>query len=56
MRQSMGCKTVNCTVPADFGGSKPRGMWSGVRVVKLPWAEPSSRFTALFERLGMTPG
>jgi transposase len=23
----------------------------GVRVVKLPWAEPSSRFTALFERL-----
>lgn len=25
----------------------------GVRVVKLPWAEPSSRFTALFERLAM---
>lgn len=24
----------------------------GVRVVKLPWAEPSSRFTALFEALG----
>lgn len=23
----------------------------GVRVVKLPWAEPSSRFTALLERL-----
>jgi transposase len=25
----------------------------GVRVIKLPWAEPSSRFTALFERLAM---
>jgi transposase len=25
----------------------------GVRVVKLPWAEPSSRFTALFERLAI---
>jgi transposase len=25
----------------------------GVRTVKLPWAEPSSRFTALFERLAI---
>jgi transposase len=25
----------------------------GVRVAKLPWAEPSSRFTALFERLAI---
>ena len=25
----------------------------GVRVVRLPWADPSSRFTALFERLAM---
>ena len=25
----------------------------GVRVVKLPWAEPSSRFTALFEALAI---
>jgi transposase len=25
----------------------------GVRVVKLPWAEPSSRFTALLERLAI---
>ena len=25
----------------------------GVRVVKLPWAEPSSRFTALFESLAI---
>jgi len=25
----------------------------GVRVVKLPWAEPGSRFTALFERLAI---
>jgi len=25
----------------------------GVRVVKLPWAEPSSRFTALFEELAI---
>ena len=25
----------------------------GVRAVKLPWAEPSSRFTALFERLAI---
>ena len=25
----------------------------GVRVVKLPWAEPSSRLTALFERLAI---
>jgi transposase len=25
----------------------------GVRVVKLPWAEPASRFTALFERLAI---
>ena len=25
----------------------------GVRVVKLPWAEPSSRFTALFEGLAI---
>ena len=25
----------------------------GVRVLKLPWAEPSSRFTALFERLAI---
>lgn len=25
----------------------------GVRVVRLPWAEPSSRFTALFERLAI---
>jgi transposase len=25
----------------------------GVKVVKLPWAEPSSRFTALFERLAI---
>ena len=26
----------------------------GVRVVKLPWAEPSSRFTALFEALAIS--
>jgi transposase len=26
----------------------------GVRAVKLPWAEPSSRFTALFEALAIT--
>ena len=26
----------------------------GVRVVKLPWAEPGSRFTALFEALAIT--
>lgn len=25
----------------------------GVRVIRLPWAEPSSRFTALFERLAI---
>jgi len=25
----------------------------GVRVVRLPWAEPHSRFTALFERLAI---
>src|SRR5215472_2606019 len=25
----------------------------GVRTVKLPWAEPSSRFTALFEALAI---
>jgi transposase len=25
----------------------------GVRVVKMPWAEPSSRFTALFEALAI---
>src|SRR5574338_988609 len=25
----------------------------GVRAVKLPWAEPGSRFTALFERLAI---
>jgi transposase len=25
----------------------------GVRVIKMPWAEPSSRFTALFERLAI---
>jgi len=25
----------------------------GIRVVKLPWAEPSSRFTALFEALAI---
>jgi transposase len=25
----------------------------GVRVVKLPWAEPGGRFTALFERLAI---
>jgi hypothetical protein len=25
----------------------------GVRTVKLPWAEPGSRFTALFERLAI---
>src|ERR1700719_2499725 len=25
----------------------------GARTVKLPWAEPSSRFTALFERLAI---
>lgn len=25
----------------------------GVRVIKLPWSEPSSRFTALFERLAI---
>lgn len=24
-----------------------------MRVVKLPWAEPSSRFTTLFERLAI---
>src|SRR5579863_4553179 len=27
----------------------------GVRVVKLPWAEPSSRLTALFEALAIVP-
>jgi transposase len=26
---------------------------NGVRVVKMPWAEPSSRFTALFEALAI---
>jgi len=25
----------------------------GVKVIKLPWAEPSSRFTALFEALAI---
>jgi transposase len=25
----------------------------GIRVVRLPWAEPGSRFTALFERLAI---
>jgi transposase len=28
----------------------------GVRVVKMPWAEPSSRFTALFEALATELG
>lgn len=44
-----------CQYRTILHASPPRSECSehGVRVVKLPWAEPSSRFTALFERLAI---
>ena len=38
----------SCTPPRPAANPE-----HGVRVVKLPWAEPSSRFTALFEALAI---
>jgi transposase len=44
-----------CQYQTILHAQPPRSQCSqhGVRVVKLPWAEASSRFTALMERLGI---
>jgi transposase len=44
-----------CQYRTILHAEPPRSQCSthGVRVVKLPWAEPSSRFTALFEGLAI---
>jgi transposase len=44
-----------CQYQTVLHAEPPRSECSqhGVRVVKLPWAEPSSRFTALFEALAI---
>jgi len=44
-----------CQYQTILHAESPRSECSvhGVRVVKLPWAEPSSRFTALFEALAI---
>ena len=44
-----------CQYQTILHAEPPRSECSqhGVRVVKLPWAEPSSRFTALFEALAI---
>jgi len=44
-----------CQYRTILHADPPRSQCSthGVRVVKLPWAEPSSRFTALFEALAI---
>jgi transposase len=44
-----------CQYQTMLHAEPPRSECSehGVRVVKLPWAEPSSRFTALFESLAI---
>jgi transposase len=44
-----------CQYQTILHAEPPRGACShhGVRVVKMPWAEPSSRFTALFEALAI---
>lgn len=44
-----------CQYRTILHAEPPRGECPehGVRVVKLPWAEPSSRFTALFEALAI---
>jgi transposase len=44
-----------CQFQTILHAAPPRSECSehGVRVVRLPWAEPNSRFTALFERLAI---
>jgi len=44
-----------CQYQTILHAEPPRSACSnhGVRVVKMPWAEPSSRFTALFELLAI---
>ncbi len=44
-----------CQYQTILHASPPRTNCSehGIKVVKLPWAEPGSRFTALFERLAI---
>ena len=44
-----------CQYQTILHAEPPRSECSdhGVRVVKMPWAEPSSRFTALFEALAI---
>jgi transposase len=44
-----------CQYQTILHASPPRTNCSehGIKAVKLPWAEPSSRFTALFERLAI---
>ena len=44
-----------CQYQTILHAEPPRSECSnhGVRVVKMPWAEPSSRFTALFESLAI---
>lgn len=44
-----------CQYRTILHAEPPRGKCPehGVKVIKLPWAEPSSRFTALFERLAI---
>ena len=44
-----------CQYQTILHAEPPRGKCPehGVKVIKLPWAEPSSRFTALFERLAI---
>ena len=44
-----------CQYQTILHAESPRSECSvhGIRVVKLPWAEPSSRFTALFEALAI---
>jgi hypothetical protein len=49
VRQQGGGRAHNPWLPSIISS----GPTHGVRVVKLPWAEPSSRFTALFESLAI---
>jgi len=44
-----------CQYETILHASPPRSEYGehGVRVVRLPWAEPSSRFTSLFEGLAI---
>src|SRR5437867_9403863 len=54
-RTRVGRHLDTCQYQTILQASPPRTNCSehGIKVVKLPWAEPTSRFTALFERLAI---